>query len=56
MLTNPFTGTQVLDPDFNDVQTFTMDCGINQGKFRMNTNTGDYNHPEIRTSVQDYLE
>ncbi|XP_062616605.1 cadherin EGF LAG seven-pass G-type receptor 2-like [Saccostrea cucullata] len=40
VLTNPFTGTQVIDPDFNDVQTFTMDCGTNQGKFRMDPNTG----------------
>ncbi|XP_061188483.1 protocadherin-like wing polarity protein stan [Saccostrea echinata] len=40
MLTNPFTGTQVLDPDFNEVQTFTMDCGANQGKFSMDPNTG----------------
>lgn len=40
VLSNPFSGTQVLDPDFNDVQTFTMDCGVNQGQFRMNSNTG----------------
>lgn len=54
MLSNPFTGTQVLDPDFNDVQTFTMDCGANQGQFRMNSNTGGTIVPLLKCFMCNY--
>ncbi|XP_055997768.1 protocadherin Fat 2-like [Ostrea edulis] len=51
VLANPFAGTQVLEPDFYDSQTFTLDCGANQGKFRMDSSTG-----QITQSVEYDLD